>query len=251
MARVEAAVERQDAAVHELRGVRGEEHDRPYEVVRLADAPHRRPALEVLQQPAIGEDLVGHRRIEEVRGERVDADATVGPFARQQLRQVVYSALRSEVARRAPFEPAGPKDGADVDDVAVPLAQHVLGGRVAAVPQPREVRVEDVRERLRLRVLGPQAAGVGDAGVVDEHIDVPELIPRLLHHRRHLGRVGHVAADCRAAAAFGFDHRLRLFELVGASGGYDDVGAGIGQSGSKRQAETVARASDDRDFSFE
>ena len=191
-----------------------------------------------------------HRRIEDGGGEGVHADAAVAPLDGEELGQAGDAALGGEVAGRAPLEAADAEDGAEVDDVAVALAQEVLRGGAAAVPQARQVRLHDLAEHVVVGVLRAPRAQVGDAGVVDEHVDRAEVVPGGLHERLDLLVVGHVAGDGEEAAARGLDERGRIAEAVEAAGGADDVGPALRQRRGPGDAEAVAGAGDDDRLAF-
>ena len=91
-------------------------------------------------------------------------------------------------------------------------------------------------------VLGHLERGTveADAGVVDEHVDGPELIRDPLEHRRHARRVGHVERHGQRAELVRGGGRA-----PGVAGGDRDARARFPQRAGERIAEAAVAAGDD------
>jgi hypothetical protein len=81
----------------------------------------------------------------------------------------------------------------DVDDVTAALDDHLANYALRHVEEAGEVHGGDRVEVLR-RVVGEFLADE-DPGVVDQRVDSPEPVERLLDHALGSVRVGDVAAD--------------------------------------------------------
>ena len=102
---------------------------------------------------------------------------------------------------------------------AVALAEEVLRGPAAAVPEAREVGIDDLLEDLVIRMLGAPGTDVGDACVVDQHVDRAELIPGRFHQGLDLVVLAHVAGHGQAAPALALDQRACVAKAVEAARG--------------------------------
>jgi hypothetical protein len=116
------------------------------------------------------------------------------------------------------------------------------------------IRSPPVRLTSRTRwnsALGQPRRGhalVGDAGVVDQHVDASEALDGRLHDPLGVLLARHVGRDGQAAAAGVLDQRDRVDEPLGPAAGHHDVGARLRASLREADAEPRGRAGDDHDL---
>ena len=167
-----AAVDGERLAGHVAGRVAGEEEEGAVELVGLTGAGHRAVAHHVAVGALVGEHQLGHLRGEPAGGERVDPHALAGPLHAELAGEVDDGALGGAVRRLLDGRrPDQPEHGRQVDDGAGPALDHVATGQLAEQEQAGEVHVDDLAEAVDGLVLGGDRRP--DAGVVDEHVEVP------------------------------------------------------------------------------
>ena len=121
---------------------------------------------------------------------------------------------------------------------------HLRADRAAAVPQPVDV---DVPHGAPLLVGHLERGAVeARAGVVDEHVDRPELVRDPLDHRVDAAGVGHVERHGEHA-----ELARGLCRALVVAGGDRGARARLGQRAGEREAEPAVAARDDRDAAVE
>src|SRR6266498_1158545 len=82
-------------------GVGCEKDDGAGQVGGLAGTPHRNSREKTFSSRGTGEYVLGHRRSDTPRSDRVDSDTALGPFDRERPRQLIHAAfgcaVRSEL----------------------------------------------------------------------------------------------------------------------------------------------------------
>ncbi|GAA0577527.1 hypothetical protein GCM10009099_14120 [Caenispirillum bisanense] len=84
-----------------------------------------------------------------------------------------------------------------------------------------------------------------DAGIVDDHVDAPEPLPRRLGEGGHIGAVGDVQAPGQHRAAEVPGQGLQALRAAGAEG---EPGAGAGQGAGDAGTDTAGGAGDEDDL---
>src|SRR6478735_6726872 len=139
--------------------------------------------------PARG--VVGHLGRDEARRDRVDVDPELAQLERQRAGEALHSRLRGRVVGLAPV--AVGRDAGEVEDLAVLLVHEGLLHGLAHQEGALEVHPHDgvpvVLGQLEQQVVA------GDAGVVHQDVDTPELVEHASHGCLDGGTVGDVARD--------------------------------------------------------
>jgi hypothetical protein len=107
----------------------------------------------------------------------IGQDAVAAAFLRQPLHEADQTELRGVVVRLTEMPVETGRRGRD-DDPAVPLLRHSVPDGLRAVDGPQKMNPENLLEidKLHLREgLVPQ-----DSGVVDQDVDPPERVQRLI-----------------------------------------------------------------------
>src|SRR5205085_9105696 len=113
-----------------------------------------------------------HVGVDIARSDSVDRHAGTRAFLRQRLGEAVDARLGGGIID-LPVLPGLAVDRADVDDPAVAAAGHALEHRFGHVEAAAEVDVDDL---LPLHAVHPLHGRIaGDSGIVDQHIDRPDL----------------------------------------------------------------------------
>src|SRR6266516_194628 len=181
-----AAVDHDRVAGHAGQPAGGQQRDRVRDLVGRGDPSGRDPRLHLGAQLRLVEPPAGHRRVDHPRAHGV------GPDARG---RVVHGDRPGEHQRRALGRGVGaparegdqPGDGRDRDDVARPPGDHRRQHRAAAQEGPAHVhRVHPVPLLHRGFVAPGCLPGPGDPGVVDQHVDAPELARDGRHGHRYV-----------------------------------------------------------------
>src|SRR5208337_933842 len=92
-------VDGEHMAVHEIRGLGGEEYDGPKEVFQFAQALHRNPAEDPVALDGIVQLGGGDRRHREHRGDGVAVDALRPPLNGERARELLDGALAGRVSQ--------------------------------------------------------------------------------------------------------------------------------------------------------
>ena len=102
-----------------------------------------------------------------------------------------------------------------------------LGGALRHPVTAVEVHVEHLAELVGC--LPGRGDGRPDARVVDQHVDAPEVLHRLVDERLAAVGIGDVGAHDDGALAGRLDELARVLELLDAAGAEGDVSAGLGE----------------------
>jgi hypothetical protein len=188
-----AAIDVDDGAGDVAGEIRGEEQAGAGHVVGFAQPVDRDP-LEDLPLHLLGELAGGDVGLDQARRDRIDTDAVGAEFARHRLGQAEHPGLGRAVVRAAEDAAAAlRRDRREADDRPGVAGAHIRDDRLRHVQRPAQAYV-----RHRLVVLGldvHQLKRLGDAGVVDQHVDLPESPQHLVGRRLTLLQVGDVAGD--------------------------------------------------------
>ena len=133
-------------------------------------------------------------------------------------------------------------DRREVDDVARLPGPHVGQDGGDAVEHASDVHVNHAVPLVNLEFV--QGREWHYAGVVDDHIDLPEALQREIGEGLHVGEVGHVERAVFRCAAIGADLGGDLLEAVGAAGAEYDAGALAGEKAGGSLADAAAGAGD-------
>ena len=144
------------------------------------------------------------------RRDRVHVDALGRPLVGQQLGQAAHPAFRGGVARHADAALES-QHGSDVDDLAARAvlrrpAGHVPRDGLAEEEQNLQVHIHHrvpVLLREIERILAPD-----DPGIVDQNVDPPQRVDRLVDDPLARLDGGKVRHDDMRTDAFGLHHRL-------------------------------------------
>lgn len=148
-------------------------------------------------------ELFDHVCVHNTRRDGVDADAAVGDFLREGARERVDGAFGGAVGDFAAAGMAAP-DGADVDDDAFLLGEHVRQHGARAVEGAVDVGVEQIEPFGVEHVL--QESCPADASAVDQHIDAAPVVVHRVDNLLHLRWLAHIALHTDDIAAFGLEH---------------------------------------------
>src|SRR5262249_47622637 len=132
----------------------------------------------------------------------------------------------------------------DVDDAAGAAGGHVRPDATAHVPGAVEVQIDDGPPSTVADVTGP--AGELPAGVVDQAVDRPEALERLLYQGVDLFRFADVRRHRQAWRPEGRDLRCRRLEVLRFAAGNDDIRAEAGERQRDGFADAAAAAGDQR-----
>ncbi len=142
-----------------------------------------------------------------------------------------------------------PTTEACVEDHAATLGHHGVGHGLCAVEDAAQVHVDHLVELLQRHFL--QARVLGDAGVVDQHVDAAELVFDLADHGVDHGALGHVHHIAHRLGAQG----LALFDGFVDAGlldvADDDGGAFFCELEGGGQAYALGGAGDEADLVLE
>src|SRR5579859_509764 len=183
---------------------------------------------------------LGHRQ---ARGDNVGADAVGALLLGERQGQGLHGRLAHVVGRAVGRVEQG-GDAGDHDDVAAPALAHVRDDELAEVVWAERVHPHHPLHFQRVGVDDALAAA-GDAGVVDQDVDVAEVGQHQLHHAHVVVPGLHRAGVGDRLAAEGLDGGHRLVGGVGVAAVVDgDVGAGLGQRQGHGAADAPAAAGD-------
>ena len=128
-------------------------------------------------------ELFDHVCVHNTRRDGVDADAAVGDFLREGARERIDGAFGGAVGDFAAAGMAAP-DGADVDDDAFLLGEHVRQHGTRAVEGAVDVGVEQIEPFGIEHIL--QQAVPADAGAIDEHVNAAPVFLHGFNDALHL-----------------------------------------------------------------
>src|SRR5215211_8586726 len=220
----------------------GQELDHPGDLLRLAEAAHR----DLGDHPAQG--LLGHGRDhlsgDEARRHRVHRDPLTRRLQGQAVGQPEQPRLGRGVVGLADVALL-PNHRADVDDPAVAPVQHVLEHGPAEVEGAGQVDVDDPVPVLHAHLADRLVDG--DAGVVDQDVELALLVQHLGDHPLAVGGHADVALMDGGPLVGGGE----LLGRVGAVGVADrDLDPPLGQAGADGQPDPTGATSDERDLPF-
>ena len=111
-----------------------------------------------------------------------------------------------------------------------PLVEHVPADFAQVEERTVEVDGHDPVPGLHVELLGRDAAQIADPRVVDEHVDPAVRLDPGGDDAAHVGLDRNVAGTTVVTAAPSLAARLRdALEQLGAAGGEDQVGSGVGE----------------------
>src|SRR5436853_2529455 len=189
-------------------------------------------------------DKLGHRRLDEARGQGGALDAGVAGLAVGRLGEVDHRRLRRRVDRE-PGLAALTGDRGGVDDQRLA----VLGPRRAQHRQPlagAEDQRPQVDRQLHVEVLGLNflhRRPDPDPGVVDEDVEAPVLLPVGGEDGDDVVLLGHVGGDRLHLEAFGPQPLGRFLELLRPPGGDGQGVAFFAQRLRDRKADSARSSS--------
>src|SRR5215217_733554 len=218
----------------------GEELDHPGDLGRLPQ-----PADRDLGDHLV-EDLLGHGRDhlggDEPGRDRVDRDPLAGRLKGQAVGQPEQARLGGRVVGLADVALLA-DDRADVDDPAVAAVQHMLEHGMTQIERARQVNSDHP-----VPVLGRHLADGavdGDAGVVDQDVQLPVLLQHLGDDPLAVGGDADVAlVDGRPLVGGG--ELLGRVRAAGIPDGHLD--AALGEPGADRQPDPAGASGDERDL---
>ena len=184
---------------------------------------------------------VEHRGLGGGRRHAVDEHAVFGELLAERFGQADQPGLRRAVVRRVGVALlAG--DRRDVDDTSVAARDHVRHDRAAGQVRRDQVDLDHAAPDRRIELPGG-AVAAGDAGVVDQDVDLPVALDRRLDRgidrillRQLDHRAGHVAAVGQLAA--------RMLDAVGVDVPQHHRGAGVQHALRGGVAEALGAAGD-------
>ena len=134
--------------------------------------------------------LVEDRGLGRGRRHRVDEDVVLREFLAERFRQRDQAGLRGRIMRGVGVAfLAG--DRGDVDDAAVFLFEHRRHHRLAADEGPVEIDAQHLAPFLEVG-FPHRLVDAGDAGIVDEDVDLAERLQRLVAGLFDRGEIGDV-----------------------------------------------------------
>mmetsp|Transcript_43625 Transcript_43625/g.113287 ORF Transcript_43625/g.113287 Transcript_43625/m.113287 type:complete len:312 (+) Transcript_43625:70-1005(+) len=221
---VHAAVDMQGLASDVAGAGRCEEEHRVSDLLRSAQAAGR-DALEQFRLPLLLQ-TIGHVRLDEAGREGVHSDGTAAHLAGQGPGEAVHAGLGGGVVG-LPGVAHGADDGGDRDDAAPPRLGHVLEDSLGHAEDGVKVCVDDI---IPIRVLHAQHERVlGDAGVVDQDVNLAVRCLDLVQDLLHVGRIDDVQLHALALEGASEARRNRLGAAVGRRRAHDR-GAGLGEA---------------------
>ena len=181
-------------------------------------------------------------------GHRVAADAGAGELNGHVLRHGNDGGLRGGVGDTGVAAHAA--DGGDVDDGAAVGLFHVGQDFLHHIVHAVLIHLNDVIPPVVLDA-GDGAVLVGDAGVVDQHVDLAEGVDGLLDDLLAVLIDAHVGGDGDDLHALGGALGLHFLQLVQAAGDQNQIAALIGEDLGGALADAGVGAGDDGNFTFQ
>src|SRR5215207_1278270 len=188
-----------------------------------------------------------HVRAHPARVDGVHADPAPRELCGQDLGEPLYPELAHRIG--APLGPSLNADTADHVDHGAALWE-MWDRRLGDKERPCKVGVYDLSP-LVLGILFYPDPGTQQAGVVDEHVYLPETLDRLADHPLDVGALRHVRRE-------GQDLRARIFDFFGDrtdglfAAGVDSHPGTLSRKGEReRPAEALASAGDHYYLAFE
>src|SRR5712675_42670 len=184
--------------------------------------------------------LLENRGLGRGGGHGVDRDFVTGELLAERLCQCDQAGFRSRIMRGVGVAfLAG--DRGDVDDAAVILPDHVRDDRLAADERPVEIDAQDLAPLIELG-LPYRPVDAGNAGIVDENVDLAERLERRIPRLFDRGEIGDIDLESRDRAAdfFGGLIRERLVMIPDR-----DLCAGSNKALGDGPAKTLCAAGND------
>ncbi len=157
--------------------------------------------------------LLGHRRLDKSRSNRVHRNPPAGKLPRQRLRQPDQPGLRRRIVR-LPRRPRLADHRRDVDHPSPAALHHRRNHRLRQQESARKVRPQHL---LKVRQLHPQRQPIlGNPGIIHQNLHLPQVrqhrlrasLDRLL--ATHIQRIG-LRLTTRSSNLCG--HGLQLFDI--------------------------------------
>src|SRR5688572_13667909 len=235
------AVDEQRLTGDVFAGVRGQEHDRPFEIARPAGTPD----WNAIDQRGHPVRVVVHHLVligpEPPRRETVHGEAVRPPVRRQAHRQLPDAAPARAVRAEAGI--AGDRrQRTDVDDAPAAVWNHQARHRLGDEERAAQVGIQNQVPVLP-RDVGRRLARIA-AGVVHQDVDARVRLRRLRCHRADALLALHVELERHDTAAERFDLTLKRPQRRGRPAGDDEVRARGRQRARERLSEAAARTSD-------
>lgn len=145
-----------------------------------------------------------HRRLDEARGDSIDADPRRSELEGRGPAEVRERRLRCVVGRVRGSTPPQRGDGGDVHDCSRPLPDHVRNDMLHRVDSGSEVHREHAIPVLGGGLCDP--AEQADPDVVIEHVDAPVRANQRVREARDGRLVGRVDPEALRSPALGADH---------------------------------------------
>ncbi|CDN42755.1 hypothetical protein BN871_BW_00270 [Paenibacillus sp. P22] len=245
---VVAAVDRElDAG--DVRGFVGsEKQDALSDVLRLAEARQRSLHQEPLNHLLVLHQIDGHRRFNVARVNGVGANVVLRVIDGCRFRQHAHGAFAGGVrAGAAAACQAG--DGGDVHNGSAASFDHMRDDVFLTEEDARHI--DRHRALPALDGLIQEWNGVGDAGIVDENINLSELGDRRVDDGYPVLFGGNIMLEANRFSAERFDFLHDFLDFFFLEVGDDDLGAFFGEQKGVRFAHAACRACNDGYFAFE
>lgn len=227
-------------AVDKVRGIRRQEHSRPHEILRRAPAMRRRLGQdEIIERMARRAQRCSLRRRDVARADAVALDVPVAVLRSDVLRQHLEAAFRRRI-RRHRLAPHFTEHRADVDDLAMSLAQHAGQHSLRDDERSRQVDIDNLAEILRRHLEHRDA--LDDARIVHEDVDGPKLLLDIRDHRTDRLFIRDIADIAMRLNAIFLVVRQRLVHMRLTAAVERDFRARISISLRNRIANAIGRA---------
>src|SRR5437762_10432586 len=215
------AVDDQHLTRNVARQVGGEKEHRGGDVRALAESAQRNRSLKRLLD-VLGQ-VLGQLGGDVARRHGVDQHVARGQLLRHRLRKAEQAGLGGRVVG-LPFVADQPHDAGDVDDAAPAALDHPARRELGEQERGLEVRIQHL---VPVLLADPeQQVVLGEAGVVDEHVDRAEVLLDRRDQPLALGRLGDVAGVAAGPVPQRGGGGLGLGAVAPAHG---DLGARAGQ----------------------
>ncbi len=224
---------------------RGEKNGGSHHLFRFGGAAERNHFAPDITVVGVILEVAVH--VDRAGSEGVHADAKRGEFDRQLFGQSVQAGLAGAVGDEV-FDAELCALRGYVDDAPGGLRlAHPTGGGEGAEKRALQVGIEDGVPLLLRRI--EEARPACQPGVVDQHMELIEMLPRLGKHALDLFYLSEIGADHERASAESTDLGCGCFG-TGAIGVVvdDDIGAFAGTAERERPANALTGSGDENSF---